>query len=389
MVESMASLTYGDEEGLAEFPLRRGAARGRIALYRANAARPVARWTAGAKGAQARLPEQQLLFAYGRYRRVFDPDREQRGRRQSPSRLLETLVSQVSRRRTITLRRPDHGLLDDLSQYLVALCSVRKSDSRVDEALNRFDDSLRHLERGLSGVSLIDTEFGAIAQITRAGVGMTLSELSDGYQSVLVIILDLLLRYLYLYTELDDPMLGDATVIIDEIDLHLHPRWQRNIVAQLTSLFPRTQFVLSTHSPAVVQGAIDLGHSVVTLAERRGRVKVRLLGATLTRKLRGAGVNSLLLDSRLFGVSSRYSEKFEALEQRINSLRQKHQKGRITAVEEQELFTALEVLHEIALKDDRRREQDSYMTHVTALSRALLKDLAEANAKNSNAGNDK
>jgi len=51
---------------------------------------------------------------------------------------------------------------------------------------------------------------------------------------------------------MDNPLEGDGIVLIDEIDLHLHPLWQRVIVAKLTEVFPNCQFIVSTHSPQVL-----------------------------------------------------------------------------------------------------------------------------------------
>ncbi|MBK8563034.1 MAG: AAA family ATPase [Saprospiraceae bacterium] len=51
----------------------------------------------------------------------------------------------------------------------------------------------------------------------------------------------------------DDPLKeGGGIVIIDEIDLHLHPRWQRKIVRKLTEVFPKLQFIITTHSPLIL-----------------------------------------------------------------------------------------------------------------------------------------
>ena len=44
----------------------------------------------------------------------------------------------------------------------------------------------------------------------------------------------------------------DGVVLIDEIDLHLHPAWQRRIIHTLSTLFPRIQFVITTHAPSVI-----------------------------------------------------------------------------------------------------------------------------------------
>ncbi len=83
-----------------------------------------------------------------------------------------------------------------------------------------------------------------------------------------------MLRYQYLFFG-GNPLAGHALVGIDEIDLHLHPRWQRTVLPQLTSLFPQTQFVLTTlHSPIIVQAAIDEGFMVIRLVEDDGAVTI-------------------------------------------------------------------------------------------------------------------
>ena len=81
------------------------------------------------------------------------------------------------------------------------------------------------------------------------------SLLSDGYRCVISLIIDICMRIMTL-----NPQLGEAAiqntggvVLIDEIDLHVHPRWQQKILGDLTSIFPQLQFIATTHSPSVVQ----------------------------------------------------------------------------------------------------------------------------------------
>jgi predicted ATP-binding protein involved in virulence len=50
----------------------------------------------------------------------------------------------------------------------------------------------------------------------------------------------------------ENPLYGDGVVLIDEIDLHLHPKWQRMVVSRLVEVFPNCQFIISTHSPHVI-----------------------------------------------------------------------------------------------------------------------------------------
>src|SRR5262249_61761394 len=122
------------------------------------------------------------------------------------------------------------------------------------------------------GIEMVRGEMTYIPKIIRRGVHLGINELSDGYQAMLVILFDLILRYAYLFPTLDKRLEGTATVIIDEVDLHLHVRWQRTVLRQLTTLFPGTQFVVTTHSPAVVQPAIDDGHPIIVLRGHPGAV---------------------------------------------------------------------------------------------------------------------
>lgn len=82
-----------------------------------------------------------------------------------------------------------------------------------------------------------------------------LERLSDGFRSVFVIIAELMMR-LSLATDDQSRMLeGEAVCLIDELDAHLHPRWQANILPGLRTLFPNVQFIATTHSPLVVASA--------------------------------------------------------------------------------------------------------------------------------------
>ena len=78
--------------------------------------------------------------------------------------------------------------------------------------------------------------------------------LSDGYQATLSWIADLLGYALLEMGEHADPRELQGIVLLDEIDLHLHPTWQRRIVPLLREIFPRLQFIVNTHSPLVLAG---------------------------------------------------------------------------------------------------------------------------------------
>lgn len=76
--------------------------------------------------------------------------------------------------------------------------------------------------------------------------------LSHGQRSVLFMVADLLSRLEILNPHLEDPRQSPGIVIIDEIELHLHPTWQQTIVDSLLQIFPNIQFIITTHSPQVI-----------------------------------------------------------------------------------------------------------------------------------------
>ena len=83
------------------------------------------------------------------------------------------------------------------------------------------------------------------------------SELSDGYHVFIALVADIARRAVML-NELDGadaPARVEGVVLIDELDLHLHPRWQRVALPRLREAFPRLQFIISTHSPQVLSSA--------------------------------------------------------------------------------------------------------------------------------------
>jgi predicted ATP-binding protein involved in virulence len=77
-------------------------------------------------------------------------------------------------------------------------------------------------------------------------------QLSQGEKSLLALVGDIARRLAIMNPGLAKPLDGEGIVLIDEIDLHLHPRWQRTIVRRLREAFPNCQFILTTHSPLVV-----------------------------------------------------------------------------------------------------------------------------------------
>ncbi|HFF8937812.1 AAA family ATPase [Serratia ureilytica] len=95
-----------------------------------------------------------------------------------------------------------------------------------------------------------------LIELEREGI-VRFSDLSDGFRNMVAMVADIAHRCAKL-----NPHFGDAaakltqgTILIDELDLHLHPKWQRRVISDLRSAFPKIQFIATTHSPFIIQSA--------------------------------------------------------------------------------------------------------------------------------------
>lgn len=88
---------------------------------------------------------------------------------------------------------------------------------------------------------------------------LTLSQLSSGERTLIALVADLTRRLCLANPNADNPLEGNGIVLIDEIDVHLHPKWQQKVVTKLREVFPNVQFVVTTHSPEVLKG-LDRKH---------------------------------------------------------------------------------------------------------------------------------
>jgi predicted ATP-binding protein involved in virulence len=81
---------------------------------------------------------------------------------------------------------------------------------------------------------------------------LNVNQLSQGEKSLMALVGDIARRLAMMNPKLDNPLLGKGIILIDEIDMHLHPQWQRSIIQRLQTTFPNCQFILTTHSPLVI-----------------------------------------------------------------------------------------------------------------------------------------
>jgi hypothetical protein len=151
--------------------------------------------------------------------------------------------------------------------------------------------------------------------------------LGYGYQTLITWVTDLANRMVERYPDSPDPLSEPAVVAVDEIDLHLHPLWQRKLMGFLTERFPNTQFVATAHSPLVAQAAVDANLAVL----RREGDHVVIDNDVET--VRGWRIDQLLT-SDLFGLPSARPPQFADL---LERRRQLLTKSELTDGDRQEL----------------------------------------------------
>ena len=89
-------------------------------------------------------------------------------------------------------------------------------------------------------------------EINKNGQPLKITRLSEGEKSLLIIVCDIAMRLAIANPSLEDARRGQGIVLIDEIDAHLHPQWQRAVIPALQEAFPNCQFITNTHSPQVI-----------------------------------------------------------------------------------------------------------------------------------------
>ncbi|WP_129139400.1 AAA family ATPase [Modicisalibacter coralii] len=131
---------------------------------------------------------------------------------------------------------------------------LQKQYKSFDVTLPELDAVRRAITRLFPDLSEPHIELNPLRfAVKQEGEWLNIAQLSDGYQTLLGLVIDLSSRMAMANPHLDDPLAAEAVVMIDEVDLHLHPEWQRRVLGDLLATFPNTQFIVTTHSPFIVE----------------------------------------------------------------------------------------------------------------------------------------
>ena len=207
------------------------------------------------------------------------------------------------------------GRLSSLKQWLVNLDVRSKADGHIRSEEAEKNEKLRdHFFRVVNAfVPGADIEFAGVdrqtwqVHVTSHGAKIGIAQLSQGTNSILGWVGTLLQRIYEIHGHDRDIKLQSAVVLIDEIDAHLHPDWQRRIVGALSEQFHAVQFIATTHSPLIV-GELEQ-HQVYRMELQPGG---EIVATRPTHPLKGLGVAGLLT-SDMFGLSSTLDQETQGL----------------------------------------------------------------------------
>lgn len=183
-----------------------------------------------------------------------------------------------------TLFSSDARLLD-LQEWLLQLDYSQKSGSeKSQKRLEKMHDLVRSdLFPGVTDFSFKkdgDNEHVVVVFSAGKDGDVRFEELGFGYQTTLTWLVDFCKRMFELYPDADNPLHGEAVVLVDEIDLHLHPKWQRDLVPTLSKIFPKVQFIVTTHSPHVLQSMEDVNLYVLRRNAESGEIEAERSNVT-------------------------------------------------------------------------------------------------------------
>jgi len=154
----------------------------------------------------------------------------------------------------ITLFKPDFDLYNPI-KWLQYIDHSAKADKPTVISLEQAKSLIANLlsrEIEIEIVPSMVADDGV--EFREKGAPVTFDRLSAGYRSVIILICDLITR-LSEKQSVEDISQFQGVVLIDEVELHLHPKWKYNFMKKLRETFPLIQFIVTTHSPTVILGA--------------------------------------------------------------------------------------------------------------------------------------
>jgi len=198
------------------------------------------------------------------------------------------------------------------------LAAKIENGSAANQSFNRIKQTLceKVLPDVYDLIPVVSAEGVPLVHASTPDGQVPLKDLSFGYNVAMAWIVDLARRMYKRYPDSADPLAEHGIVLVDEIDLHLHPKWQREMIKALNEIFSSTQFIVTAHSPLIVQCAPNAN---LALLRREGDHVVIDNDVDYVRKWR---VDQILA-SELFGEQPTHAPEVERLFEEMIELKSK------------------------------------------------------------------
>lgn len=193
--------------------------------------------------------ELPVFIYYGTGRGVFDIPQRKKGFSQTFSRF-DTFNGSLESR-------------TNFKRFVEYFYFLEDRESSLQKEQRSFDLELPELKAIRLAIHQLMQDFSNPRGASPAGIKvdwfgddevkeLRIEQLSDGYRTILAMTMDIAARMAEANPEAVNPLTTEGIVLIDEVDLHLHPGWQQHILTDLMRTFPNVQFIVSTHSPQVI-----------------------------------------------------------------------------------------------------------------------------------------
>lgn len=230
----------------------------------------------------------------------------------------------------------DSAPLINAEEWLVQqeFLNLKEKSTTQSQNYERVKSILIELLKGEVSEIEVRTEQGTPKAFFKTQFGwVKLHDLSLGYKSLIAWMIDLASRLMRAYPYSETPLKEPAVVLIDELDLHLHPSFQRDLISFLTRTFSKTQFIVTAHSPLIVQ-AVEKAN-IILLERFTDSVSVKQNPIDIQNWR-----TDQVLTSDLFGLSSARSKETERLQKERRNILSKGKleesdKGRLLDIEKQ------------------------------------------------------
>jgi predicted ATP-binding protein involved in virulence len=222
---------------------------------------------------------------------------------------LNILAYGASRNNYCNLKEDDTGYLTlfsgeyDLKSPIKWLIELYNAQNAKEKIVISLDDAIKLLQYLLNKEIEIEVNYRNVTFKEKKSKEVSFDQLSAGYKGVITIICDLIAR-LSEKQEVKNITNFQGVVLIDEVELHLHPKWKYNFMKKLRDTFPLIQFIVTTHSPTVILGASKEA-VFYKIYKEEGEVKI-------SNQIPNRGyTNNTLISSPLFDLDTMTSRSYD------------------------------------------------------------------------------